>query len=57
MGWAQKVWNDKSGQIIFSNKKGATYALNGDQIEKYEYTKERNLDSLKKTLLEFGDEE
>jgi hypothetical protein len=56
-GWAQKVWNDKSGQIIFSNKKGATYALNGEQIEKYEYTKERNLDSLKKTLLEFGHEE
>lgn len=56
-GWAQKVWNDQSGQIIFSNKKGATYALNGEQIEKYEFTKERNLDSLKKTLLEFGHEE
>jgi hypothetical protein len=54
MGWAQKVWNDKSGQIIFSTKKGATYALNGDQIEKYEYREENNKESLKKTLLEFA---
>lgn len=53
-GWAQKVWNDKSGQIIFSTKKGATYALNGDQIEKYEYREENNKESLKKTLLEFA---
>lgn len=53
MGWAQKVWNDKSGQIIFSTKKGTTYALNGEQIEKYEYRTENNKDSLKKTLLGF----
>ena len=54
MGWAQKVWNDKSGQIIFSTKKGATYVLDGDQIEKYEYREENNKESLKKTLLEFA---
>lgn len=57
MGWAQKVWNDKSGQIIFSNKKGTTYALNGEQIEKYEFRTENNKESLKKTLMELGHEE
>jgi len=55
LGWAQKVWNDKSGQIIFSNKKGATYALNGEEIEKFEYRKEHNIQSLRDTLLKFGE--
>jgi hypothetical protein len=57
LGWAQKVWNDKSGQILFSNKKGATYNLNGEEIEKFEFRTENNKESLKKTLLEFGHEE
>ena len=56
MGWAQKVWNDKSGQIIFSNKKGTTYALNGEEIEKFEFRTENNKESLKKTLLGLGEE-
>ena len=56
-GWAQKVWNDKSGQIIFSNKKGTTYALNGEQIEKYEFRTEKNKESLQKTLMDLGHEE
>lgn len=55
LGWAQKVWNDKSGQIIFSNKKGTTYALSGEEIEKFEYRKEHNIKSLKDTLLKFGE--
>ena len=54
LGWAQKVWNDKSGQIIFSSERGTTYALNGGQIEKYEFRKESNKRSLKKTLKELG---
>lgn len=57
MSWAKKVWNDKSGQIIFSNKKGTTYALNGEQIEKYEFRTENNKESLKNTLMELGHEE
>lgn len=57
MGWAQQMWNDKSGQIIFSNKKGSTYALNGEQIEKYEFRTEKNKESVKEILTDYGDEE
>jgi len=57
LGWAQQMWNDKSGQIIFSNKKGATYALNGEQIEKYEFRTEKNKESVKKILIDYGSDE
>lgn len=50
-GWAHKVWGSHSGQIIFSSKKGTTYALNGEQNEKFDFGSEtKTHDNLKKTL-------
>lgn len=37
-GWAHKVWNDRSGQILFSNKKGYTYTFKGTAIERVDPT-------------------
>ena len=49
-GWAHTVWNEKSGQIIFSSEKNATYALNGESIDKYSMDSSMNIDKLKSAL-------
>jgi len=49
-GWDRKVWNDQSGKIIFSDNGSATYALNGENIEKWSLAALSNEDMLKKTI-------
>ena len=50
MGWDRKVWSDKSGKIIFSDTKNATYGFNGENIEKWSKAGLSNEESLKQTL-------
>lgn len=50
-GWARTVWNDKSGQIIFSSEKGATYTLGGS-IDKYSMSSSKNINKLKEAISE-----
>lgn len=49
-GWDRKVWNDQSGKIIFSDNDSATYALNGENIEKWSHAALSNEDMLKKAI-------
>lgn len=50
MGWARKVWNGKGGKIIFSDKKGATYTINGENIETWKHASLGNEDNLKSAI-------
>lgn len=49
-GWDRKVWNDQSGKIIFSDNGSATYALGGENIEKWSLAALSNEDMLKKAI-------
>ncbi len=49
-GLHRKVWNDQSGKIIFSDNDSATYALNGENIEKWSHAALSNEDMLKKAI-------
>lgn len=48
-GWARTVWNDNSGQIIFSSEKSATYTL-GETIDKYNMSSSKNITKLKEAI-------
>lgn len=50
-GWAHTVWNEKSGQIIFSSEKSATYTL-GESINKYSMSSSKNITKLKEAITE-----
>ena len=49
-GWAHQVWNDKSGQILFSSEKGATYAFERGALIKLDMYTWGNKESVKSIL-------
>ena len=49
-GWAHQVWNDKSGQILMSNEKGITYAVEKGSLKKLDVTTWSNLNSVKDAI-------
>ena len=49
-GWAHQVWNDKSGQILMSNEKGITYAVEKGSLKKLDVTTWSNLNSMKDAI-------
>ncbi len=46
-GWANQVWNDKSGQILMSTEKGITYSVEKGSLKKLDVTTWSNLNSVK----------
>ena len=50
MGWERKVWNGKGGKIIFSDKKNATYTINGENIETWKHAALGNEEGLKQAI-------
>ena len=50
MGWERKVWNGQNGKIIFSDKKNATYTINGENIETWKHADLGNEANLKKAI-------
>ena len=49
-GWDRKVWNDKSGKIIFSDAKNVTYAFEGENIVTWKHSALNNIEMLRKVL-------
>ena len=50
LGWERKVWNGKGGKIIFSDKKNATYTVNGENIETWKHAALGNEEGLKQAI-------
>ncbi len=44
------VWNDKSGQILFSSEEGATYSFKGTNIEKLDQISSNNKDTVRQIV-------
>lgn len=47
LSFQRTVWNDKNGQILFSSKEGATYALDGVNNKKLDQISSNNKDTVR----------